>query len=127
MIKRFKYIYKIKSCEDILNKLLYLSNSVQYINILVSNSEFQSDILPKDYVNYDLIAGVDSLTYLRSNKNCLKSLKDFHNKNKDWLFGYISYNLKNEIETLNYKNQYKNDKIHFFVPKYFIVSKKNNS
>ena len=68
MIKRFKYIYKIKSCEDILNKLLYLSNSVQYINILVSNSEFQSNILPKDYVNYDLIAGVDSLTYLRSTK-----------------------------------------------------------
>ena len=64
MIKRFKYIYKIKSCEDILNKLLYISNSVQHINILVSNSESQSNILPKDYVNYDLIAGVDSLNLI---------------------------------------------------------------
>ena len=124
MIKRFKYIYKIKSCEDILNKLLYISNSVQYINILVSNSESQSNVLPKDYVNYDLIAGVDSLTHLRSNKNCLKSLKDFHNINKDWLFGYISYNLKNEIESLNDKNQDKNDKIHFFIPKYILFLKK---
>ena len=124
MIKRFKYIYKIKSCEDILNKLLYISNSVQHINILVSNSESQSNILPKDYVNYDLIAGVDSLVHLRSNNNCLKSLKDFHNKNKDWLFGHISYDLKNEIESLNDKNQYKNDKIHFFVPKFLLFLKK---
>ncbi len=124
MIKRFKYIYKIKSCEDILNKLLFISNSVSYINILVSNSESQSNILPKDYVNYDLIAGVDSLNYLRSNKNSLKSLKNFHNKNKDWLFGYISYNLKNEIESFNDNNQDKNDKIHFFVPKFLLLVKK---
>ena len=124
MIKRFKYIYKIKSCEDILNKLLFISNSVSYINILVSNSESQSNILPKDYVNYDLIAGVDSLNHLRSNKNSLKSLKNFHNKNKDWLFGYISYNLKNEIESFNDNNQDKNDKIHFFVPKFLLLVKK---
>ena len=75
MIKRFKYIYKIKSCEDILNKLLYISNSVQYINILVSNSEFQSNILPKDYVNYDLIAGVDSLISFKIKQKLSKIIK----------------------------------------------------
>ena len=75
MIKRFKYIYKIKSCEDILNKLLFISNSVQYINILVSNSEFQSNILPKDYVNYDLIAGVDSLTSFKIKQKLSKIIK----------------------------------------------------
>ena len=31
---------------------------------------------------------------------------------------------ENEIETLNYKNQYKNDKIHFFVPKFLLFLKK---
>ena len=123
MIKRFKYIYKIKSCEDILNKLLFISNSVSHINILVSNTESQSNFLPKDYVNYDLIAGVDSLNHLRSNKNSLKSLKNFHNKSKDWLFGYISYNLKNEIESFNNNNQDTNDKIHFFVPKFLLLVK----
>ena len=123
MIKRFKYIYKIKSCEDILNKLLFISNSVSHINILVSNTESQSNFLPKDYVNYDLIAGVDSLNHLRSNKNSLKSLKNFHNKTKDWLFGYISYNLKNEIERFNNNNQDTNDKIHFFVPKFLLLVK----
>ena len=123
MIKRFKYIYKIKSCEDILNKLLFISNSVSYINILVSNSESQSNFLPKDYVNYDLIAGVDSLHHLRSNKNSLKSLKNFHKKTKDWLFGYISYNLKNEIESFNNNKQDTNDKIHFFVPKFLLLVK----
>ena len=123
MIKRFKYIYKIKSCEDILNKLLFISNSVSHINILVSNTESQSNFLPKEYVNYDLIAGVDSLNHLRSNKNSLKSLKNFHNKTKDWLFGYISYNLKNEIESFNNNNQDTNDKIHFFVPKFLLLVK----
>jgi len=123
MIKRFKYIYKIKSCEDILNKLLFISNSVSHINILVSNTESQSNFLPIDYVNYDLIAGVDSLNHLRSNKNSLKSLKNFHNKTKDWLFGYISYNLKNEIESFNNNNQDTNDKIHFFVPKFLLLVK----
>jgi len=125
MSKRFKYTYSIESYESILNKLLFISDTVPYINILVSNSEFQSNILPKEYINYDLIAGVDSLTHFRSNKDCLKSLKDFHNKHKDWLFGHISYDLKNEIESLNDKNQNINDKLHFFVPKFLLFIKKN--
>tara|TARA_B100001564_G_C20661213_1_gene681614 strand:+ start:493 stop:1791 length:1299 start_codon:yes stop_codon:yes gene_type:complete len=125
MSKRFKYTYSIESYENILNKLLFISDTVPYINILVSNSEFQSNILPKEYINYDLIAGVDSLTHFSSNKDCLKSLKDFHNKHKDWLFGHISYGLKNEIESLNDKNQNINDKLHFFVPKFLLFIKKN--
>ena len=64
------------------------------------------------------------MNHLRSNKNSLKSLKNFHNKTKDWLFGYISYNLKNEIESLNNNNQDTNDKIHFFVPKFLLLVKK---
>ena len=125
MSKRFKYTYNIKSYVNILNKLLFISNSVPYINILISNSEDQSNVLPKEYINYDLIAGVDSLSHFKSNKDCLRSLKDFHNKYKDWLFGYISYDLKNEIESLNDKNQNRNDKMHFFIPKFLLFVKKN--
>ena len=125
MSKRFKYTYSIESYEVILNKLLFISDTVPYINILVSNSEFQSNILPKEYINYDLIAGVDSLTHFRSNKDSLKSLKDFHDKHKDWLFGHISYDLKNEIESLHDKNKKMNDKVHFFVPKFLLFIKKN--
>lgn len=125
MSKRFKYTYNIESYENILNKLLFISDKVPYINILVSNSDYQSNILPKEYINYDLIAGVDSLTHLRSNKDCLKSLKDFHDKHKDWLFGHISYDLKNEIESLNDNNKNRYDKVHFFVPKFLLFVKKN--
>ena len=83
--------------------------------------------LPADYINYDLLAGVDALEVLEVNTDAFNSLRAFHLQHQDWLFGYLSYDLKNEVEQLNSKNH---DGIwaaslSFFIPKYVLLLKGN--
>ena len=46
-----------------------------------------------------------------------------HAQKKDWLFGYLSYDLKNEIEELSSNNtdNFNTDNLTFFVPEYVIL------
>ncbi len=77
--------------------------------------------------SYECIAGCGNLhSIISGEKNSLASLDQFKKENKDWLFGHVSYDLKNQIEDLSSKN---NDGIgfpdfYFFVPEMvFILSK----
>ena len=47
-------------------------------------------------------------------------------KNKDWVFGHFSYDLKNEIEDLKSENKdfFEFDKLNFFIPYYIFKVKK---
>ena len=97
---RNSFIYNNFDKLNLLKALLNISKDIKYISILISNLESGASNLPKDYITHDIIAGVGSLDYLVSNENSLNKLSHFHSKNKDWLFGYISYDLKNELEKL---------------------------
>ncbi len=98
---------------------------MDYIEVLISNKKEITENLPKDYINYDLIAGVGSCEVLISNNNSFDKLSHFHSQNKDWLFGYLSYDLKNEIEELSSNNidNFKADNLCFFVPEYVLLLK----
>lgn len=57
----------------------------------------------------------------------LNELKVFKDMNKTWLFGFLGYDLKNQIETIksdNFNGLHFPD-LYFFVPKYLIVCKNN--
>ena len=112
---------------SLLNALLNLSDKHETLSILVSNLDNKDNILPTDYVTYDIIAGIGSVNKLISNKDSLDKLKDFHNENKDWLFGYISYDLKNELEELDSNNYegFISDNLTFFIPEFVILFKNN--
>ncbi|MGQ0827678.1 MAG: anthranilate synthase component I family protein [Bacteroidota bacterium] len=49
----------------------------------------------------------------------LDQLQQFINENKSWIFGYLSYDLKNEIENIHSKNvdELAFPVLHFFIPK----------
>lgn len=83
--------------------------------------------LPAAYINYDLIAGVDALEILEVNKDAFNSLRAFHLKYKDWLFGYLSYDLKNEVEQLNSSNYdgIGAASLSFFIPRYVLILRQN--
>jgi len=107
--------------------LLSKSKEVDYISILDSNTQITHPELPADYINYDLLAGVDAIEVLEVNMDAFNSLRAFHLQHQDWLFGYLSYDLKNEVEQLNSKNY---DGIcaaslSFFIPKYVLLLKGN--
>jgi para-aminobenzoate synthetase component 1 len=80
------------------------------------------------YQKYDLIAAcntIDCINY--KNGKGFEQLKLFHNKHNDWIFGFLSYDLKNETEKLSSQNidYLQFPMLWFYVPKYvFIVNKK---
>ena len=91
--------------------------------ILNSNSTEQSkaDI----YSNYELLAGIDVVESMPESKNSFDALQQFHTRTKDWIFGYFSYDLKNEIENLKSENPDRINfpSVHFFRPKFVLKIK----
>ena len=101
---RQSYIFHINKPSDFRKLLVSKSKDIDYISILDSNMQITHSSLPADYINYDLLAGVDSIEVLKVDKDAFNSLRLFHLRHQDWLFGYLSYDLKNEVEQLNSKN-----------------------
>tara|TARA_R110002050_G_scaffold200492_1_gene335359 strand:+ start:17451 stop:18767 length:1317 start_codon:yes stop_codon:yes gene_type:complete len=84
----------------------------------------------EDYPNgfeYDLIIGVEAIDSLKSWDNSFEKLKAFHQKHQDWLLGYFSYDLKNELEAVHSANLdfHETPNLVFFVPKILITVKGN--
>lgn len=122
---RNKFIYKVKDFDKLINKLLVFSKSSKYSCLLHSNTSKKK--LPKKYSNFKAIFAFDSISNISSNHNSFNKLKKFHKKEKDWLFGYLSYDLKNESYNLKSKknDNVKADNMLFFIPKYVFLIKDN--
>jgi len=78
------------------------------------------------YSAYDFVIAVDAQAELRcASGNAFEQLKTFYELHKKWLFGFFSYDLKNETEDLHSNNaDYLNfPDLFFFVPRYLIASK----
>ncbi|SHI99142.1 para-aminobenzoate synthetase component 1 [Arenibacter nanhaiticus] len=80
------------------------------------------------YSSFDSVLAVDALTAIETDtQNAFEDLKIYQSNTKDWLFGYLSYDLKNDIEALTSTNF---DGLHFpslyfFQPKKIITIHKN--
>ena len=124
---RQTHIFHINKSSDLRNQLLSKSKEVDYISILDSNTNITRFNLPTDYINYDLIAGVDALEVLEVSSDAFNQLKKFHQQHQDWLFGYLSYDLKNEVEKLTSTNHdgVQAASLSFFIPKYVLLLKGN--
>ena len=122
---RFSYTFKVDKPSELIKLLLYKSQLLNYISVLDSNTMSNHASLPADYINYDLIAGIDALEVLHVDCDSFNALQNFHDKYKDWLFGYLSYDLKNEVELLKSSNhdEIKAASLSFFIPKYVLLLK----
>src|SRR5690606_14111774 len=69
---------------------------------------------------YQAILAVDAFTALKTDsQSAFNKLKEYQTATKDWLFGYLSYDLKNDVENLksdNFDGLYFPD-LYFFQPK----------
>ncbi|PKB15074.1 anthranilate synthase component I family protein [Flavobacterium sp. 5] len=69
------------------------------ITFLDSNSFFN------EYSNFDCVLAVDAFTSIKTDyHNAFEDLKQYQQTTKDWLFGYLSYDLKNSVEHLESNN-----------------------
>ena len=57
------------------------------------------------YSSYNGLVAVDAFTSLKTDfYNAFEDLAQYQQTTKDWLFGYLSYDLKNDLEPLQSKN-----------------------
>lgn len=64
-----------------------------------------SNSYPHQYSSFDCMLAVDAFTSLKTDYyNAFEDLKQYQQNTKDWLFGYLSYDLKNDIENLQSNN-----------------------
>ena len=87
-----------------------------------------SNDYPQQYSSYDCILAVDALTSIKTDyHNAFEDLKQYQQITKDWLFGYLSYDLKNDVEVL-YSNNFDGlnfPDLFFFQPKKIFLLKGN--
>ena len=78
--------------------------------------------------SFECLLAAGTLTILESSAGkAFNSLQQFKQKNDDWLFGHLSYDLKNEIENLSSANidKVKFPDIFFFVPQVLLLLSDN--
>lgn len=74
----------------------------------------------QNHSSYQAILAVDAFTAVKTDSfGAFKKLEEYQNTTKDWLFGYLTYDLKNDVErltSLNYDGLHFPD-LYFFQPK----------
>ncbi|KIA86444.1 anthranilate synthase component I family protein [Flavobacterium sp. AED] len=64
-----------------------------------------SNDYPQGHSSYDCLLAVDAFTSIKTDyHNAFEDLKQYQQITKDWLFGYLSYDLKNDVELLQSNN-----------------------
>jgi para-aminobenzoate synthetase component 1 len=103
-------------------QLLLWSNQFREAVFLDTNDYLQN------YSSYDCLVAVDALTSIKTDyTNAFIDLHQYQSQTNDWLFGYLSYDLKNDIEDLKSNNcdglQFPD--LYFFQPKKIFLLKGN--
>ncbi|WP_130735138.1 anthranilate synthase component I family protein [Flavobacterium sp. J27] len=89
----------ISNPKKLKEQLLHWSNQFKEVAFLDSNEYKQQ------YTSYDCIVAVDAFTSIITDyQNAFEDLYQYQSHSKDWLFGYLSYDLKNDAEALQSKN-----------------------
>lgn len=85
-----------------------------------------SNDYPSVHSRFDAVLAVDAFTAIRTgHENAFDKLQEYQETTADWIFGYLSYDLKNDVETLNSNNFDGLDfpELYFFQPKKLILLK----
>lgn len=127
------YLYVIKKTTHIISEnnfnvnIEILNKHFERICILDSNSQANKNHFT---VSNQIVAiGASQELIIGNSKNALEQLQDFYDKKKGWLFGYLAYDLKNQIEHLSSENDdgLQFPLLHFFIPKVVIQITSNSA
>lgn len=93
--------FKITDPHQFKQKMLTWATTFEVCSYLDSN-----DHTKDDYQAYDLLIGAGYESELKNEAgNHFSSLQNYHESCKDWLFGFLTYDLKNEVERLDSNNE----------------------
>ncbi len=119
---RTKQIYKFKDLKIFKSQILIWAQQFDDVVWLDSNNYEQN------YSNYDAVLAVDAFTCIQTDYlQGFEKLKEYQTLVNDWVFGYLTYDLKNDIETLKSSNfdGLEFPDLYFFQPKKLFLFKDN--
>lgn len=91
--------FTIQNTATFKTQLLQWAQQFREVVFLDSNSYEQK------YTSYDAVLAVDALTSVKTDyHNAFEELNEYQQVTRDWLFGYLSYDLKNDTENLQSGN-----------------------
>lgn len=113
----------IKNIQKFKEQLLLWSQQFDEVAWLDSNNYQQN------HNSYDAILAVDAFTSIKTDAyQAFDDLKSYQAQTNDWIFGYLTYDLKNDLEALTSENfdglQFPD--LYFFQPKKLFLIKGNN-
>jgi para-aminobenzoate synthetase component I len=119
---RTQHIHTISNTEAFKHQLLLWSQQFDDVVWLDSNNYEQT------YSNFDAVLAVDAFTSIQTDvHHSFDKLKEYQSITKDWIFGYLTYDLKNDVEDLMSQNfdglQFPD--LYFFQPKKLFLFKGN--
>lgn len=124
MSMRKKQTFLINSPDEFKQGLLNWAKRFQTV-LWLDNNGFNN----YNYSSFDGCLAVEEFTSIKTDyKNAFEKLKDYQSFAKDYIFGYISYDVKNDIENLqsnNFDGLGFSD-IYFFQPQKLIFIKGSN-
>ncbi|WPY99591.1 aminodeoxychorismate synthase component I [Christiangramia sp. OXR-203] len=119
---RTKRSFAVQDMADFKEKLLTWGNSFPDIVWLDSNLDSSEN------TEFEAVLAVEAFTAIKTDyQNAFDKLKEYQQTTKDWIFGYLSYDLKNDVERLkssNYDGLQFPD-LYFFQPQKLVFLKDN--
>ncbi len=116
------HLHSLENPTAFKEQLLSWADQFREVVYLDSNAYHQN------HSSYDMVLAVEAFTAIKTDyHNAFEDLNQYQQQTKDWLFGYLSYDLKNDTEDLFSKNH---DGLHFpdlffFQPKKLFLLKGN--
>ena len=117
---RTKTTYTLKEPLKFKQQLLQWSKQFEEIAWLDSNNYHQ------DYGEFDALLAAGAFTAIKTDSHqAFAKLQEYQQTTKDWIFGYLSYDLKNDVERLSSKNHDGLDfpDLYFFQPQKLFLLK----
>jgi len=115
--------------KTIANPMLYKQQLLQWSQQFREVVFLDSNAYHQKYSSYDCVLAVDAFTTIKTDfHNAFEELQQYQQQTKDWLFGYLAYDLKNDTEKLHSDNfdglQFPD--LFFFQPKKLFLLKDNH-
>ncbi len=114
--------FELKDAASFKQSLLQWAS--QFEEVVFLDSNYHKD----NYPSYDAILAVDAQSYVRAKVGeAFEALYRYKKELQDWVFGYLGYDLKNEMEALvsNNADGLEYEDLYFFQPRRLILVKEN--
>lgn len=113
----------IENPKQFKNQILHWADQFREVVYLDSND------YPQEYSSYDMVLAVEAFTSIKTDYiDAFSKLSEYYHTIKDWLFGYLSYDVKNDTEKLSSHNAdgLEFADLFFFQPKKLFLLKGNS-